>query len=60
MPYPLDCPFGDWPNDPSGLPASEQVAGLLDHIEEVHGEPIPEPVREALKACRKELEKLPV
>ncbi len=58
--YPLDCPFCDWPNDPTGLPISAQVAGLLTHLEGTHGSILPQPVRDSLKACAKELEKLPV
>ncbi|MGH2747366.1 MAG: hypothetical protein ACRDKB_05525 [Actinomycetota bacterium] len=61
MPHPLDCPLKDWwqPTPPGDL-VSGQVAGLLGHIEEAHGEPLPEPIREAIKACKKELETLPV
>ena len=59
-PYPLDCPAGDWKNDPGGLPVAEQIAGLLGHLVDAHGDEMPDPVRSAITACKRELQKLPV
>lgn len=54
---PLDCPVGDYPNDQSKTP-TQQIAGLLGHINDVHGKDLPQAVRDGITACKKELEKL--
>ena len=58
-PYPLDCPRNDWDNDPT-KPVGTQVADLLGHLQEAHGQGMPDTVRDVITACRKDLEKLPV
>lgn len=55
--YPLDCPVGDYPNDQSKT-LTQQIAGLLGHINDVHGGDLPQPVRDGISACKHELEKL--
>lgn len=60
MPEPLSCPYEDWSSNPSE-PMSAQVAGFIEHFESDHSTQIPQPVRELLKACARELrEKVPV
>lgn len=57
---PLDCRLCTWKNSDLALPLAEQIAALLGHTEEAHCDGIPEAVREQIRACRKEIEKLPV
>lgn len=57
MAHPLDCPVGDWPNDPSKEP-NEQIALLLGHLNDVHGQGLPPEIRAGIDACKKALEEL--
>lgn len=57
MTNPLDCPAGDWHNDASKLP-TQQVALLLGHLNDEHGQGVPSELREGITACKRELEKL--
>lgn len=60
MPQPLFCPEEDWEAEPSDS-TGEQLAGFIEHFEAKHAEQLPQPTREVLKACAKEVrEKIPV
>lgn len=54
---PLDCPIGDWPNDGS-KDTNEQIALLLGHLNDVHGQDLPPEVRAGIDACKKAIEEL--
>lgn len=56
----LSCPVGDWEGNEGDKLVSQQLAGLLGHIEQIHCTGVPDPVRERIRACKKELEELPV
>jgi len=50
----LPCPEGDWTSD-SNEDINKQVAALLHHYDEEHGEPLPQETRELLRACARAL-----
>lgn len=51
---PLKCPHLDWQSDPS-KPDNEEVAALLTHYADTHGEDLPDTAREVIRACAKAL-----
>lgn len=50
----LSCPNLDWTSD-SEADITEQVAALLKHYDEKHGEGLPEDARELIRACARAL-----
>lgn len=56
----LFCPVKDWYANEGDKLVSQQLAGLVGHIEQAHCTAVPEAVRERIRACKKELEELPV
>lgn len=56
----LSCPVGDWVANEADKLVSQQLAGLVGHIEQTHCTGAPELVRERIRACKRELEELPV
>lgn len=46
----LKCPILDWDSDPQ-KDINEQVADLLRHFNETHGDRLPEDGRALLEAC---------
>lgn len=56
----LSCPVGDWEASENDKLVSQQLAGLIGHIEQAHCTGVPDAVRDRIRACRKELEELPV
>lgn len=46
----LTCPHLDWWSDEDDS-AEKQVAALLIHYDETHGEGLPEDARELIRAC---------
>ena len=56
----LFCPVRDWYAEEGDKLVSQQLAGLLGHIEQIHCTAAPELVREKIRACKRELEELPV
>ena len=56
----LSCPVGDWEGDAGDKLVSQQLAGLVGHIEQTHCTGVPEAVRERIRACKRDLEELPV
>lgn len=46
----LKCPRLDWQSN-SEKDVNDQVADLLKHYEETHGDGLPQDARELMKAC---------
>ncbi len=56
----IECPYyEDWRSNPQDHPIL-QLAAFIGHVESAHGDQIPQPVRDSLKGCKKELEELPL
>lgn len=55
----LKCPRLDWDSNPED-PINEQVADLLRHYENEHGDGLPQDAREVLKSCARALDGLKV
>ncbi|MGH2756222.1 MAG: hypothetical protein ACRDI3_00355 [Actinomycetota bacterium] len=50
----IPCPHLDYSTD-DGDPVQKQVAELLTHYDEEHGDGLPEDAREVIRACARAL-----
>lgn len=50
----IPCPKGDHTTD-SGAEINKQVAELLTHYDDAHGEELPDDTRELIRACARAL-----
>lgn len=50
----IKCPRLDWTSN-SADPVNDQIADLLTHYEQTHGDGLPQEVRDLMKACAQAL-----
>lgn len=60
MAGPIECPYDDEWTSNSADPVAVQLAQFLDHFEQKHSDQLPPAARATMKACARELEKIPV
>ncbi len=57
MPLPIECPLEDgWNSTEQDLVPA--VGQFIDHFADQHGQSLPTPLRDTLKACARELQEL--